>query len=117
VRRSHEAELQRAKERAEAEQEQARMELETRRAAAELEAEIEARKRNVAELSDGRLQEIMLTETMPSIASAFRSSFDKVNVTMTDGSLFSFLSAGLDQVMNVAKTRGVPLPEVPPKQP
>jgi uncharacterized membrane protein YqiK len=116
VRRSHEAELQRARERAEADQENARMELEMRRAAAELEAEIEARKRNVGELSEARLQEIMLTETMPSIANAFRGSFDKVNVTMTDGSLFSFLSAGLHEVMNAARTRGVPLPEVPAKQ-
>ncbi len=110
ARRAHEAELERARERAEAEQAEARITLETRRAAAELEADIEAKKRSVPELGEARLQEIMLTETLPSVANAFRASFDRVNVTTTDGNLFSFLSAGLDQVMDVARTRGVSLP-------
>ncbi|MDI1435285.1 SPFH domain-containing protein [Polyangium sorediatum] len=110
ARRAHEEELLRARERAEAEQAEARIALSTRRAAAELEAEIEAKKRSVPELGEARLQEIMLTETLPSIANAFRASFDRVNVTTTDGSLFSFLSAGLDQVMDVARARGVVLP-------
>jgi hypothetical protein len=114
-RRAHEAELVRQRERIEAEQEKARLELETRRAAAELDAEIEAKKRNVPELSEARLQEVMLTETLPAIAAQFRGSFDRVNVTTTDGSLFSFLSAGLEQVMDVARSRGAPLPRMPKK--
>ncbi|MDI3285560.1 SPFH domain-containing protein [Polyangium sp. 15x6] len=112
ARRAHEEELTRARERAEAEQAEARIALETRRAAAELEADIESKKRSVPELGEARLQEIMLTETLPSIANAFRASFDRVNVTTTDGSLFSFLSAGLDQVMDVARARGATLPGV-----
>jgi flotillin len=113
ARRTHEADMARQQERAEAEQARAKIEIETRRAAAELEAEIEAKKRNVPELGEARLQEIMLTETLPSIANAFRQSFDRVNVTTTDGNLFSFLSAGLDQVMDVARTRGMNLPAMP----
>lgn len=115
ARRAHEAELLRAREIAEAQQEKARIELETRRAAAELEADIEAKKRNVPELGEARLQEIMLTETLPSIANAFRQSFDRVNVTTSDGNLFGFLSAGLDQVMDVARSRGMTLPSVTKK--
>jgi len=112
ARRAHEAELVRARERAAAEQEKARIELETRRAAAELDAQIEAKKRDVPELGEARLQEIMLTETLPSFAYAFRQSFDRVNVTTSDGNLFGFLSAGLDQVMDVARSRGLTLPAV-----
>jgi len=115
AKRAHEAEIVRARELAQAEQEKAQIALATKRAAAELDAEIEAKKRNVPELGEARLQEIMLTETMPSIANAFRQSFDRVNVTTTDGNLFGFLSAGLDQVMNIAAARGMTLPSVTKK--
>ena len=41
---------------------------------------------------------------MPEVARAFRGSFDRVNVTSTNGSeMFGFLSAGLDQVLAVAR--------------
>lgn len=44
---------------------------------------------------------------MPEVARAFRNSFDRVNVTSTNGSeVLGFLSAGLDQVLAVAREKG-----------
>lgn len=122
-RRALEAELGRLHDRAEADRARARIELSTRREAGELEAELTRASRGaLCELSEARLTEVMLTETLPEVARAFRGSFDRVNVTSSDGaSLFAFLSAGLDQVMDVARTRGVgslartkPAPSRPP---
>jgi hypothetical protein len=43
---------------------------------------------------------------MPEVARAFRGSFDRVNVTSTNGNeMFGFLSAGLDQVLSVAREK------------
>ena len=51
-------------------------------------------------------------ETMPELARAFRGSFDRVNVTSTNGSeMFGFLTAGLDQVLSVAREHGARDPE------
>jgi flotillin len=112
-RRTQEAELERLRDRAAGERERAQIELSTKREAGELEAELARIERSAhADLSEARLQEIMLTETMPAIAEAFRGSFDRVNVTSGDGSnLFAFLSAGLDQVMEVAQKRRTALPQ------
>ena len=54
-----------------------------------------------ADLSDARLREIMITETMPELARAFRGSFDRVHLTTTNGAndLFGFVSAGMDHVL------------------
>jgi uncharacterized membrane protein YqiK len=113
-RRTQEAELRRARERAEADRERARIELETRREAGELEAALQRLQRDaLGDLSEARLTELMLTDTLPNVANAFRGSFDRVTVTSTDGNLFAFLSAGLEQVMGVAKSHGVRLPSVP----
>jgi flotillin len=94
-----------------------RIELETRREAGELEAALQRLQRDaLGDLSEARLTEVMLTETLPNVANAFRGSFDRVTVTSTDGNLFAFLSAGLEQVMGVAKSRGVRLPGTPERQ-
>jgi hypothetical protein len=58
------------------------------------------------DLSEARVREVLLTETMPEVARAFRGSFDRVNVTATNGSeMLGLLSAGLDQVLAVARER------------
>lgn len=105
------AELLRAQQKAEAERARAQMEMETRREAGELEAALlRMQRESCGDLSESRLQEVMLTETLPKVAEAFRGSFEKVNVTSTNGDLFAFLSAGLEQVMSVAKARQMRLP-------
>ena len=118
-RRALDAELARLHERASADRARAQLELQTKREAGELDAELTRASRSaLAELSDARLTEVMLTETLPEVARAFRGSFDRVNVTATDGgNLFAFLSAGLDQVMDVARSRGVAGPAMPARGP
>jgi flotillin len=50
---------------------------------------------------------VLITETMPEVARAFRGSFERVNVTSTNGGeMFGFLSAGLDQVLALARDSG-----------
>jgi regulator of protease activity HflC (stomatin/prohibitin superfamily) len=96
---AQEAELARHHRRAEAERERASIDLAARRAQGELEAELARMQRNAhGDLSEARLQEILLTETLPNVAQAFRGSFD--HVTVTSGDSFGFLSAGVEQVMN-----------------
>lgn len=100
-----EAELARARRRAEADRERAAIEIEAKRESGEAEAALERLARAAREdLSEARLREILLTETMPDVARAFRGSFDRVNVTATNGGeLFGFLSAGLDQVLSATR--------------
>lgn len=101
------AELARARERAEADRERAAIDLEAKREAAALDAEVVRRAREAhVDLSEARLRELMLTQTMPEVARAFRDSFDRVNVTTTaGGDLLSFLTAGLDQVLALERRR------------
>lgn len=95
-----EAELSRARRRAEADRERERIEIEARREAGEAEAAlVRVRRQAHEDLSEGRLREIMLTETMPELARAFRGSFDRINVTTTNSEPLGFLSAGIDQVI------------------
>jgi flotillin len=110
ARRSLEAELARARRTAEAERERAAIDLEARREAGETEATLERLRRAAHEdLSEARLREVLLTQTMPEVARAFRGSFDRVNVTATNGNeMFGFLTAGLDQVLAVARDHAVP---------
>ena len=100
-----EAELARQRRKAEADRERAAIELEAKREAGETDAALLRLERAAHEdLSEARLREVLLTETMPEVARAFRGSFDRVNVTSTNGSeMFGFLSAGLDQVLSVAR--------------
>jgi flotillin len=96
-----EAELGRARRKAEADRERAAIELAARREAGETEAELVRIARAAHEdLSDARLREILLTETMPELARAFRGSFDRVHVTQTNGNdPLAFVSAGMDHVL------------------
>ncbi len=77
--------------------------------AGELEVELErARREARGEPTEAQLREVMLTQTMPRVAEAFRGSFDRVNVTSTGGEggeLFAFLSAGLDTVLRATERR------------
>jgi flotillin len=98
-----EAELGRQRRKAEADRERAAIDLEAKREAGETEAALlRATRAAHVDLSEARLREIMLTETMPEVARAFRGSFDRVNLTATSGSeVVGLLSAGLDQVLAV----------------
>lgn len=99
------AELARQRRKAEAERERLAIELEAKREAGETEAAlVKANRAAYVDLTDARLREIMMTETMPSLAQAFRGSFDRINVTTTNGNeVLGFLSAGLDQVLSATK--------------
>jgi regulator of protease activity HflC (stomatin/prohibitin superfamily) len=96
-----EAELARARRRAEADRERAAIELAQRREAGEAEAELRRLERSAQDLTEARLREILLTQTMPELARAFRGSFDRVHLTTTNGAgdLFGFVSAGVDHVL------------------
>lgn len=100
-----EAELARQRRKAEAERERAAIELEAKREAGETDAAlVKASRAAYVDLTDARLREIMMTETMPALATAFRGSFDRINVTTTNGSeVLGFLTAGLDQVLSATK--------------
>lgn len=103
--RAQEAELARLLARTEAEAARAAIDLEGKRKAGELASDLERMRRSaLTDLSEARLNELMMTETMPAIANAFRGSFDRVNLSSGDGgNLFAFLSAGMEQVMDVAR--------------
>ena len=106
------SELIRMHQRAEADRARALMELATKREAEEMEIALDRERRTARqELTEAQLQEVMLTQTLPALAAAFRGSFDRVNVTAGDGAqLFGFLSAGVEQVMEVARKTGAQLP-------
>lgn len=110
ARRAQEAELARLHERAEAERARAEIELATRREAGELEAEL-VRLGRVArgDLSEARLREILLTETLPAVANALRGSFERIELQTTDASLGAVLAAGIQQLIELARGRA-PLP-------
>ena len=72
-------------------------------------AEVERMRREAQGLvTEGHLQELLLTRTLPEVAQAFRDSYDQV--VLTGGGDLSFLGDGLTQVLAVAKTMGVKLP-------
>ncbi len=106
------SELLRMHQRAEAERARQLMELATKREAEEMQIALERERRAARqELTEAQLQEVMLTQTLPALAAAFRGSFDRVNVTAGDGAqLFGFLSAGVEQVLDVARKTGAALP-------
>lgn len=103
--RKQQGELGRLLDQANAERERAAIELEARRRAEEQDIELARKRREaVPDLSPARLEELLVTETMPRVAEAFRGSFDRINLsTGGEGPLFSFLSSGLEQVL--ASTR------------
>jgi regulator of protease activity HflC (stomatin/prohibitin superfamily) len=110
ARERQEAELARQRQRAEADWERGSIENAAKQAAAKIEADIARAAREAhVDLSEARLREIMITQTMPEIAKAFRGSFDRVHVTTTSGNgadLLGFLTAGLDQVLALGDARG-----------
>lgn len=112
ARRAQEAELARLQERATAERERARLELDTRREAGELEAALKQLERGAdADLSEARLTELMLRETLPQMAAAFRGSFDKIHVTTTDGANpLGLLVGTIEQILDATRRQGAPLP-------
>ena len=101
--RQQQAEIVRERAKAEAEKARAEIALAAKREADAHEVQLlRARREALSDLTPARMQEIMLTETMPQVAHAFRESFGTVNVTSIDGGpLLKFLSAGLEQVMRV----------------
>jgi len=106
-----EADLARQRRKAEADRERGAVENAAKEATAALDAEIARKAREAhVDLSEARLREIMITQTMPEIAKAFRGSFDRVHVTTTSGGsgadLLGFLTAGLDQVLSLDAGRG-----------
>lgn len=106
------SELMRAHQRAEAERARALMAMQTKREAEEMDIALERERRGTRQdLTEAQLNEIMLTQTLPALAQAFRGSFDRVHVTAGDGAqLFGFLSAGVEQVMDMAHKTGLKLP-------
>jgi regulator of protease activity HflC (stomatin/prohibitin superfamily) len=105
-----EAELARARRKAEADRERALIDLAARREAGETEAALLRMRRAAHEdLTEARLREIMMTETMPELARAFRGSFDRVHVTSTNGGdPFAFLTAGIDHVVAAVRDERKP---------
>lgn len=98
------AELALERRRVEADREKAAIELAMRREAGELEAELERTKRAAeTDLSEARLREICLTETMPRVAEAFRASFDRIDVTTTGDDPFTVLGAGMERVLRACR--------------
>lgn len=106
------SDLMRLHQRAEADRARALMELATKREAEEMQIALDRERRAARqELTEAQLQELLLTQTLPALAAAFRGSFDRVNVTAGDGAqLFGFLSAGVEQVLDVARKTGAALP-------
>jgi regulator of protease activity HflC (stomatin/prohibitin superfamily) len=102
-----EEELTVARKRAEAEVEVARLEAEALRTRGDVEVALEAARREAwSTVSDGRLQELALTETLPRVAEAFAGSFDHAVVTGGD---MGFLSAAVGQVVSTLDAFGVEL--------
>lgn len=87
----------------------AEQEAEAARVKGRAEADVVAMKRHAeaSDISPERLQEVLLTETLPRVAEAFRDSYD--NVVVTGGGM-DFLGSGIAQVLATAKALGVTLP-------
>lgn len=109
ARRQAQAELERDLARAESEVRRAELEGQATRLRAEAEAEaIRQRRAAEAEVSEARLRELMLTQTLPQVAAAFADSFDRI--TVTGASDLSVLGSGLSQVLATAEAYGIRLP-------
>ena len=97
-----EAELEEKHALLEADRERAEADLAIRRAQGQLDAELLTASRVArSDLSERQLEELMLTETLPRMGEALRGTFGRVDLTsgVESGALFSFLSAGLKQVV------------------
>ena len=109
--KTFERELARQMEAAQAARMRAQIELATQRESGELNAELIRLGRDAsAEMSEARLREVFLTETLPVVANAYRGMFGQIHVTASDGkSPLSFLASGLGEVPALAEAHGVSL--------
>lgn len=95
------AELARARRKAEADRERQEIELDARRRDGEVQAAL-ARLARAADddLSEARLREVLLTETVPEVARALRGTFEHVNLTATNaGEVAAVVATGLDRLL------------------
>ncbi len=101
-----EADLERALRQTRSEEERAQIERQIRREAGVLDAELARMAHDArATLSEAQLRELLLRETLPRMAEAFRGSFEKVSFHHTSGSgaeALAFLRAGLDRLFEPA---------------
>lgn len=103
------ASLERERIGSEARVQTARLEAEANRVRAEAEAEaVRLRRAAEAEVSEARLRELALTETLPRVAEAFADSFDRI--TVTGASDLSVLGSAVGQVLATAEAFGVAFP-------
>lgn len=101
------AEIAREEARAASELRRAELDAEAQRLAGVVRAEILRLERGASdEISQARLQELLLTRTLPEIAAAFRDSFDQIHITGGD---LAFLGEGLTQVLATLKAFDVDL--------
>ena len=83
----------------------AELQAEADRVAGAARAEVERTLRAAHDaISDERLHELLLTDTLPRVAEAFRGSFDQVTVTGGD---MGFLGQGLSQVLATLRAHGL----------
>ena len=83
----------------------AELEAEAQRTAGAARADVEGMLRAAQDgISDERLRELLLTETLPRVAEAFRDSVDQVTVTGGD---MGFLAQGLSQVLATMRAHGM----------
>lgn len=110
-RRIAESAVQVARLEAEAEVELAELRADAERKRGETEAGVLRMLREAQDaVSEARLKELALTETLPRVAEAFAGSFDQAIVTGGD---LSFLSAGVAQVMGTLQAFGLELGSEP----
>jgi flotillin len=99
VRLDHEAVLARDQRAAEAARARAEVELETKKRAAEVAAETVRLERSAfVDLSEARLRELMLTQTLPELAGALNGAIERVHVTTTDANVARLFEVGSEMV-------------------
>jgi len=101
------AQIDRRRREAEAEAELERARLEVRRQQGEMEAALAKLEREGrGDLTERQLDELMLTQTLPTMAEAFRGSFERVSLNVSSGGaadLFAFLSSGIEHVTRATR--------------
>ena len=108
-RTEHEADMARTEERAKLRVRTAELEAAAERVAGETRAELTRLQRDAeSQVSDARLQEVLLTETLPRVAEAFSGSFE--HATVISGGEMDFLTQGITQVLAAFRAMGGTLP-------
>jgi hypothetical protein len=88
-----------------AERERAEISLETRRVEGALEAELVRLHREAhVDLSDARLRELAITQTLPEVANALVGAIDHVHVTTSEASVARLFEAGTDALATLASS-------------